>query len=113
MPDPLLAEKQALAANLSNAEVREIPYQTAKKFIVEHEWLGNVGTTEVSFGLYFGEHLAGGRVLWQDGRDEECRLGLRSRVCRLCQDSLPWSGSALGAPALGVVSHRPCLSPDE
>jgi hypothetical protein len=36
VPDPLLAEKTALAS-----------------------WLGNMGTTDYSFGVYFGEHLAG------------------------------------------------------
>jgi len=58
-PDPLLAEKTALATSFSNARVEEISYQEAKKVILEYEWLGNMGTTDYSFGLYFGEHLAG------------------------------------------------------
>jgi hypothetical protein len=39
LPDPLLAEKQVLAASLKNATVREVDYQTAKEFIVRYEWL--------------------------------------------------------------------------
>jgi hypothetical protein len=57
--DPFLSEKQHLASSLSSATVREIEYKTAKNLIEQYEWLGNMGTTDFSFGLYFGEHLAG------------------------------------------------------
>jgi hypothetical protein len=57
--DPLLAEKLALATTMKNARVREIPKSEAKKIILKYEWLGNMGTTDYAFGLYFGEHLAG------------------------------------------------------
>src|SRR5271165_1061704 len=58
-PDPLLAEKQSLATSLSNASVQEVDYHTAKTLIEQYEWLGNMGTTDYSFGLYFGKYLAG------------------------------------------------------
>src|SRR5437868_4197316 len=57
--DPLIAEKMVLAASFTDASVREIDYKTAKSLIQRYEWLGNMGTTDYSFGLYFGEHLAG------------------------------------------------------
>jgi hypothetical protein len=58
-PDPLIEEKRALAASLENAWVREIETAEAKKIILKYEWLGNMGTTDFQFALYFGEHLAG------------------------------------------------------
>ena len=57
--DLLIEEKKALAASLTNAVVREIDRETAKTIILKYEWLGNMGTTDYCFGLYFGEHLAG------------------------------------------------------
>lgn len=58
-PDPLLSEKIALAADFKNAFVREISLADARNLIVAQEWLGNLGSTEHAFGLFFGEHLAG------------------------------------------------------
>jgi hypothetical protein len=58
-PDPLLADKLCLARSFEHATVREIPNTVAKELILKYEWLGNMGTTEYSFGLYFGDFLAG------------------------------------------------------
>jgi hypothetical protein len=44
---------------MSTARVREIDYDTAKAIIMKYEWLGNMGTTARTFGLFFGEELAG------------------------------------------------------
>jgi len=57
--DPFIEEKIALAASLKNAWVREIDRKTAEEIILKYEWLGNMGTADYYFGLYFGEHLAG------------------------------------------------------
>jgi hypothetical protein len=57
--DPLLSEKKALAADFKNAVVREISLAEAKNVVVTQEWLGNLGSSEFAFGLYFGEYLAG------------------------------------------------------
>ena len=57
--DPLLAEKMALAADFKNATVREIPLVEARNLIVANEWLGNLGSTEHAWGLFFGDYLAG------------------------------------------------------
>ena len=58
-PDPLIAEKMSLAADFENAIVREISLAEARNLVVAQEWLGNLGSTEHAFGLFFGEHLAG------------------------------------------------------
>ncbi len=58
-PEPHLKEKRALAANFKNAVVREISYDEAKNLILANEWLGNMGTTEFTFGLFFGGYLGG------------------------------------------------------
>jgi hypothetical protein len=59
LPESNLDEKQRLAADFKNANVREISYDEARKVILQYEYLGNMGTTKFSYGLYFGEHLAG------------------------------------------------------
>lgn len=58
-PDPLLAEKKALAADFKNAIVREISLGDARNVLVGHEYLGTLGSAEFSYGLFFGKHLAG------------------------------------------------------
>jgi hypothetical protein len=57
--DPLLSEKKALAADFKNATVREISLAEARNLVVASEWLGNLGSSEFAFGLFFGEYLAG------------------------------------------------------
>jgi len=46
-------------ADIKNATVKEINYQTAKPIILEYEWLGTMGLTQFHFGLYFDGCLAG------------------------------------------------------
>jgi len=96
LPDPLLAEKQALAMSFSNASVREIDYQTAKALIVQCEWLGNMGQTDYSFGLYFGEHLAGvecfGRTAGTKTAESVCGPAYAHMVRTLCRGGCaPWA----------------------
>ena len=57
--DPLLAEKDALAKDFTNASVREISLADACNVIVANEWLGNLGSAEHAWGLFFGDYLAG------------------------------------------------------
>jgi len=96
LPDPLLAEKQVLAASLKNATVREVDYQTAKEFIVRYEWLKSMGTTDISFGLYFGEHLAGvecfGRTAGTKSAASVCGPEYAHMVKTLCRGACaPWA----------------------
>jgi hypothetical protein len=87
--DPLIAEKRKLAQSFENASVREISHQTAKELIQRYEWLGNMGTTDFSFGLYFGEHLAGvecfGRTTGTNVAGSVCGLKHVSEVKTLCR----------------------------
>ena len=57
--DPLLPEKQALAKDFTHANVREISLADARNLIVANEWLGNLGSAEHAWGLFFGDYLAG------------------------------------------------------
>jgi hypothetical protein len=58
-PSLFIEKKRSLAAGLNNASVKEIDFDTAQRIIKTYEWLGNMGTTEYCFGLYFGPYLAG------------------------------------------------------
>jgi hypothetical protein len=88
-PDPKLKEKRALAADFNNAIVREISYDEAQNLILANEWLGNMGTTEFSFGLYFGDHLAGvacfGRTAGTKVAESVCGGEHAHRVATLCR----------------------------
>jgi hypothetical protein len=115
LPDPLLAEKRALAVSFKNATVREIPYQTAKEFIVLYEWLGNMGTTDVSFGLYFGEHLAAveffGRTAGTKTAASVCGPEYANMVKTVCRGACahwahPHSASYLISAACRLMSER-------
>jgi hypothetical protein len=59
LPDPLLKEKKALASDFKNAVVREISLADAKNLILANEFLGQAGSPEHAFGLFFGDHIAG------------------------------------------------------
>lgn len=87
--DPLVVEKRALASDFSNAIVREISYADAQNLILANEWLGNMGTTEFSFGLYFGDHLAGvacfGRTAGTKVAESVCGAEHAHRVATLCR----------------------------
>jgi len=88
-PDPLLAEKRTLSADFEHAAVREVSYDTARNLIVANEWLGNMGTTEFSFGLYFGKHLAGvacfGRTAGTQVAASICGAEHAQQVATLCR----------------------------
>jgi len=46
-------------ADISKAECREISYSDAKKIILEYEWLGTMGTTQMHYGIFFEGQVAG------------------------------------------------------
>ena len=39
--------------DIDNGIIKVIDYQTAKKIILEYEWLGTMGTTQYHFGIFF------------------------------------------------------------
>lgn len=57
LPDPLLEEKQKVAADFTHARVEQISYDTAKNVVLANEYLGSMGSVSDCYGLYFGEHL--------------------------------------------------------
>jgi len=115
LPDPLLAEKQALSSSLSNATVREVDYHTAKGLIEQYEWLGNMGTTDMGFGLYFGEHLAGvvcfGRTAGTKSAASVCGSEYAHMVKTLCRGACvhwahPHSASFLISKACRLMADK-------
>ena len=45
--------------DIDNGIIKVIDYQTAKKIILEYEWLGTMGTTQYHFGIFFDGNCAG------------------------------------------------------
>ena len=100
-PDPLIEQKIALAASLKNAWVREIDREAAKKIILKYEWLGNMGTADYYFGLYFDEHLAGAVCFFRPNRrNKHGGISLREEICRIGDDA--------GARSVRPLGARPC-----
>ena len=84
-----LEEKRRLAADFKNASVREITYDEAKNVIMANEWLGNMGTTEWTYGLFFGKYLAGvacfGSTAGTNVAASICGEEHRHKVITLCR----------------------------
>lgn len=71
--------------DLHNSEVRVIDFHTAQDFILQYEWLGHMGVTKFSYGLYLNDELfavycfgltAGTNVLSQPFGEEHKREGI-------------------------------------
>ena len=45
--------------DIDNGIIKATDYQTAKKIILEYEWLGTMGTTQHHFGIFFDGNCAG------------------------------------------------------
>jgi len=114
-PEAYLKEKQRLAADFKNAVVREISYDEARNLILGNEWLGNMGTTEFAFGLFFGGHLAGtvcfGRTAGTNVAASICGSEHRHKVMTLCRGACvhwahPHSASFLIAEACRQMTWK-------
>jgi hypothetical protein len=114
-PDPLLKEKKALAEDFASAVVREISYAEARNVILANEWLGNLGTTEFSYGLFFGAHLAGvccfGRTAGTQVSRSICGSEHSDKVATLCRGACvhwahPHSASFLISEACRQMSTK-------
>jgi hypothetical protein len=46
-------------ADIKNAKCKEITFDQAKTIILEYEWLGTMGTTQIHYGIFFDDILAG------------------------------------------------------
>ena len=45
--------------NIKTSIVKEVSYETAKKIILEYEWLGTMGTTQYYYGIFFDGYCGG------------------------------------------------------
>ncbi|MBZ5598468.1 MAG: hypothetical protein LAO03_22180 [Acidobacteriia bacterium] len=114
-PDPLLAEKRALATDFKNASVREISLADAKNVIVAQEWLGTLGSPEHAFGLFFGDHIAGvacfGNTAGTNVRASVCGSEHEDKVISLTRGCClhwahPHSGSFLVSSACREMTKK-------
>jgi hypothetical protein len=114
-PDRLLHEKQALAADFENSTVREISLAEARNLVVASEWLGNLGSAEFAFGLFFGAYLAGvacfGSTAGTKVRSSVCGAEHADRVTTLTRGcclnwSHPHSGSFLVSAACREMTKK-------
>lgn len=53
-----LCVKPFQTIDYKNFEILQIDYQKAKDFILEYEWVGNMGTSKYCYGLIFQNNLA-------------------------------------------------------
>jgi hypothetical protein len=87
LPDLLLEEKKALATDFKNAIVREISLAEAKPLVMSQEWLGNLGSAEYAYGLFFGGYLGGtvcfGRTAGTHVRNSVCGPKYADKVITL------------------------------
>jgi hypothetical protein len=97
---------------LAGAVVREIPYDEARDFILEFEWLGIMGVTQFSYGLFlegvlsgvlcFGTHGGTGALAEPFGKDWESHGTILVRgACA------PWAHEHSASFLIGKV--RPLL----
>jgi hypothetical protein len=114
-PDPLLAEKRALATDFENASVREISLADARNVIVAQEWLGTLGSPEHAFGLFVGDHIAGvvcfGNTAGTNVRASVCGSEHADKVISLTRGcclhwSHPHSGSYLVSAACREMTKK-------
>jgi ParB family chromosome partitioning protein len=114
-PDPLIAEKKTLASDFKHAIVREISYDEAKQVVLANEYLASMGTTEFSYGLFFGPYLGGvccfGRVGGTRVAESACGIENADKVICLVRGaclhwSHPHSGSFLVSAACRQIATR-------
>jgi hypothetical protein len=46
--------------SLKNAKIKRVERETAKKIILEYEWLGDMAITNIFYGIFFGNFCGGG-----------------------------------------------------
>ena len=116
-PETDLEEKKRLSADFKNATVREITYDEAKNVIMANEWLGNMGTTEWTYGLFFGKYLAGvacfGSTAGTNVAASICGEEHRHKVTTLCRGACvhwahPHSASFLVSGACREMTTKGC-----
>ncbi len=114
--EPEIEEKRKLATNLKNASVREITYAEARSIVLGNEYLGEMNSsTEFSYGLFFGSHLAGvacfGSTAGSKVAASICGSEHRHRVITLCRGACvhwahPHSASFLVSSACRAMTAK-------
>jgi hypothetical protein len=99
----------------SDTYVRRIGYDVARRFIERYEWLGNVGSAQMCFGLFFGTELLSVCCYTKAVAPGAFRVLLpkvESRnVYQLCRGATAphapkWSGSRLIGRSLAVLNRE-------
>lgn len=97
------------------ATVREISFSMAKDFIVQYEWLGNIGATKYCYGLFIGDDLAAVTCYTTPPSPNAYRTLLGPEVAtdvyQLCRGASAswapkWSGSKVTAGSLRLLRQR-------
>lgn len=96
-------------------DIQRISYQVARDFILEYEWLGNMGAAKYCYGLRFGDQLASvvcyaSPVSAQSGKK---MLGLidQKDVLQLCRGASAfwapkWAPSKLISTSLKIIAKE-------
>ncbi len=88
-PLPDEHHRRAAASSFENATVVPLTKVEAKSVILDYEWLGNMGTTQFCYGLFFGWYLAGVACFGSTGGTNVpvsiCGKEYASRVITLCR----------------------------
>jgi hypothetical protein len=88
-----LKDDHPVPEDFSTATVREISYAEAKAFILKYEWLGNMGTTARTFGLFFGDELAAVECFGHPGSE-----GIKNICGKEHEDKVYWIARGACAP---------------
>lgn len=100
---------------LEDAVIREIDWRSASSIILKYEWLGNMGTTEYAFGMFYGDYLAGvacfGRTAGSNVTASICGQENASRAITLCRGACvhwahPHSASFLINKACALMTAK-------
>jgi hypothetical protein len=103
-------------ASLDTSEVKPISAKEAETIILKYEWLGNMGTTEIAFGLYWREKLAGvvcfGKTAGTNTSVSVCGAEWAQNMTTLCRGACvswahPNSASYLINASCSVLASKP------
>jgi len=78
-----------LDRRIEKSVVREVSFEAAKVVIRDYEWLGNMGTTEYAFGIFWGNIMGGavcfGRTAGTSVYSSVCGPQYKNHAITLCR----------------------------
>ncbi|HEX2984175.1 MAG TPA: hypothetical protein VHO28_11590, partial [Ignavibacteriales bacterium] len=99
----------------SSIRIEQINFADARKFILQYEWLGNLGSAKYCFGLYIDQHLAA-VVCFTDHVSPQAYKGLleinnEKKILQLNRGASAywapkWAPSKLISKALKIISKE-------